>query len=442
MNRPACCALVLCGLACPARAAPVAAELTTRLEWPGSLSVRCGIPIGPGQLLVRAAADPDGSIRFLAGWDGPFARIGPLAAAGLLREAGAPLGFSPGTGVSAEETGLRFDGSLSAAGGLSVQVTMVPRVFALFWLHPESGPGTLGCAVGTGRGRFTMDAVASVSESGLDPPGTEWFTSGAPIAAGQVLHGASRIGVNVPGLAATVSGGVSAAERAPPGWFALCTASAGSGDASLDLLAAGASRGYLGLGGGSAGGGVRAGARLRLAGRLGRIDAQWVMSAGLPGFVPGPFLPSEEKLAFALERRWPAGDGAWEAALDLSNRIETSSAGVTVDDPSGSLSAGWDSTRLQAGVKVDLDRDEGAAAAISVDAKGPGGTGGAGGEARCAWRAREPPSLSFGGHARFVRGSGEVRLRAGIRDVRLAAGGLDGCQPWGSVEWRVSARPP
>ena len=109
------------------------------------------------------------------------------------------------------------------------------------------------------------------------------------------------------------------------------------------------------------------------------------MSVGLPGFVPGPFLPSVEKLAFALERRWPARDGAWAAALDLSNRIETGQDGETIDDPSDSLSVGWDSTRLQAGVTVNVDRDDGAAVAISVDAKAPGkGKGGAGGEVRYA----------------------------------------------------------
>jgi hypothetical protein len=285
-----------------------------------------------------------------------------------------------------------------------------------------------------------MDAVAAMSEPGLDPPGTEWITSGAPAAAGRVLHGASRIGVNIHGLSASVSGGVSAAERASPGWFALCTAAAGSGDSGIDLLAAGASRGYLGLGEGSAGGGLRAGARLRLAGQLGRIDARYVMSVGLPGFAPGPFLPSEETLAFALERRWPARDGAWEAALDLSNRIEIGQDGKSVDDPFGSLSVGWDSTRLQAGVMVDEDRDEGAAVAISVDAKASGGKGGAGAEVRFARSGCEPTSLSVSGHAQFMGCSGEWLLRAGVRNVRLVSGGIGDGDPWGSLVWRVTAR--
>ncbi len=440
MNRAACRVLVLCCLACPAGAAPAAAEVTTRLEWPGSLSVCCGIPIGSAQLLLRAETEPTGSICFVVGLDSPCARIGPLAAAGLLREAGAPLGFGPGTGVSEEATGLRFDSSISGPKGFSVQVTMVPEVFALFWLHPKGEPGLLGCMISTGRGMMTLDAVASVSEPGPDLSGAAWITGDAPTPSGRVLHGASRIRVSLRGLSATVSGGMSAAERAPPGWFALCTAATGSSSSGIDLLASGASRSYLELGEGSDRGGLRAGVRLRLAGSLGRINARYVMSVGLPGFVPGPFLLSEEELTVALERRWLARDGAWEAALDLLNRIDTRPDGVMVDDPSGSLSVGWDSARLQAGVTVDVDRDEGAAVEISVDATGSGVRGRAGGEVRCTWSGCEPASLSVSGHARFVRGSGEWLLRAGVKNVRLVSGGIGDSDPWGSVEWCVTPR--
>jgi hypothetical protein len=233
---------------------------------------------------------------------------------------------------------------------------------------------------------------------------------------------------------------MSAAERAPPGWFTLCTAAAGRGDSGIDLLAAGASRGYLGLGGGSTGGGLRAGMRLRLAGPSGRINARYVMTIGLPGFVPGPFLPSEEELAFALERRWPAGTGAWEASLSASNRIETRPEGAVTDDPSGSVSVGWSSARFHAGVAVDVDRGEGVAAQVTVEATGVGGRGRVGGEVRCAWSGREPASLSICGHTRLARGTGGVLLRAGVRDVRHDSGGLDSGDPWGSVEWRFTPR--
>ncbi len=441
MKRTACCVFVLCCLACPTGAVPAVAETTARLEWPGSLSVRCGIPIGSAYLLLRAEARPAGSICFVAGLDSPVARIGPLAAAGLLREAGEPLGFGPGTSVSREATGLRFDGSSSGSESVSVQLTLVPEVLALFWLNPEGGPGVLGCTLGAGPGPITLDAVVSVSESGPDAPQTDWILGGPPTPAGRVLHGVSRIGVSLRGFSMTVSGGMSAAERAPSGWFALCTAAAGLGDSGIDLLAAGASRGYLGLGGGGAGGGLRAGARLRLAGPLGRIRARYVMTVGLPGFVPGPFLPSEEDLAFALERRWPAGDGAWETALELSNRIESGPDGAMADDPSGSVSVGWDSARLQVGLTVGIDRDEGAAAEVSADATGSGGKSGAGVQVRCAWSGHGPASLSVSGEVRFTGSCGGLLLRAGVRSVRLVSGGVGGCDPWGSVEWRVTDLP-
>jgi hypothetical protein len=439
MKLPGVSALALCCLACPSGAAPGSAEVTTRLEWPGSLGIRCGIPLGASFLLLRCGAEPDGPIRLVAGLDSPFARIGPLAAAGLLREAGAPLGFGPGTAVSEEATGLRFDGSMSGSEGFSVQVTLVPEVFALFWLHQEGGPGVLGCTISTDRGPIALDAAAAVSEPGPDSPETEWFLGNALDPAGRVLHGASRISVSLRGFSATVSGGMSAAERAPPGWFALCTATAGRDGTGIDLLAAGASRSYLELGGGSGPGGLRAGARLRLAGMHGRIDARYLMTVGPPGFVPRPFLPSEEELAFALERRWPAEGGAWKTGLSASNRRETGPDGVMDDDPSGSLSVAWDSARLHAGVTIDVARDEGASAEVSADATSAGGRGGAGGEVRCAWSGREPASLSFCGHARFVRDSWEVLLRVGVRNVRFVEGyGL--VDPWGSVEWRVTER--
>ncbi|MCX7030086.1 MAG: hypothetical protein NTU62_08200 [Spirochaetes bacterium] len=434
------CALALCCWACPA-AVPAAAEVVTRLEWPGILSVRCSIPLGATQLQLLCDTEPAGPIRLAAGLDGPVVRAGPLAAAGLLREAAGPLGFSPGTGVSGEATGLRFDGSFAGPEGFSVQLTVIPEAFALFWLHPEGEPGVLGCTIGTGRrGPVALEAMASVCDPGADAPGEEWISDCAPSPSGRVLHGASRIGVSLPGLSATVSGGLSAAERAPPGWYVLGAAAIGRGDSGIDLLAAGASSSYLLLGGKSGSGGLRAGVRLRLSGPLARIRARYVMSVGLPGFVPGPFLAAEEELAFTLERRWPARGGTWKAALSASNRLETGQGGTTVDDPSGSLSAGWDSARLQAGATADFDRDEGAGVEVSVSAAGVGGRGGAGGEVRCAWSGRDPATLSLSGHARFARDAWEVLLRAGVRDVRLISGGIGDCGPWGSVEWRVTER--
>jgi hypothetical protein len=209
----------------------------------------------------------------------------------------------------------------------------------------------------------------------------------------------------------------------------------------MDVLAAGASRDYLCLGGESSPGGFRAGIRFRLAGSHARFRAGYAISIDQPGFVPGPFLPSEEELVFVMERRWPTRGGTWEAGLSASNRIVTAPDGAASDDPSGSLSAGWDSGRFQAGVTVDVDRDEGAAVEISACAQGPAGKGGAGCEVRCARSGSEDVSLALSAHARFALGAGEGILRAGVQGNRSAAGVIGGVEPWGSLEWRVTDRP-
>jgi hypothetical protein len=165
-----------------------------------------------------------------------------------------------------------------------------------------------------------------------------------------------------------------------------------------------------------------------------------VLSVGLPGFVPGPFLPSEEEFAFTMERRWPCGTGAWEAGLSLSNRIETDADGTKVDDPSGTLSAGWSSSRLHTGAAIDVDRDGGARVEISASTTDPRGRGGTGGEVGCAWSGSDPVCLSLAGHCRFVRGSWEALLQVGVRSIPLESGGTGDPEPWGSLEWRATDR--
>jgi hypothetical protein len=433
-------AVAFCCLVCPSAAAPPAAEVACRIEYPGSLGVRCSVPLGAAGLLLCGGAGPDGRVRLVAGLDSPFVRAGRLSAAGLLREAAGPLGFDPGSLVSDEATGLRFDGSMSGPQELSVEVILAPETCSLFWLHPETGPGILGCTFGTGGGSLSIEAAAAVCDPGSDGPADGWILDSASIPAGRVLNGASRIGVSLPGLSATISGGISAAERAPPGWFALCTAVLGRGGSGLDLVAAGASATYITLGGGGMPGGLRAGARVRLAGRLARIHARYVLTVGLPGFVPGPFLPSKEELAFDFVRRWPCGVGAWEAGLDLSNRIETGADGTKIDDPTGTLSAGWNSSRLHAGAAVDVDRDGGTRVEVSIDAADSRGRGGAGGQMRCAWPGGGSASLSLSGHCRIVRGSWAVLLEAGVKSVPLGSVGTGAPEPWGSLEWRVTDR--
>lgn len=435
VNRVAIGALAIFCLVPATPAAPRAAEALIRLSWPGGLGVRCQIPLGAALLWLGCDADAEGPVRFVAGLDGPLVRLGPLAASGLLREAGDPLGFGPGTTVGEEATGLRLDGSMPAAGGWSAEIMLVPDAVGLFWMD-AGGSHALGCRCTVARrGPLQLDAAASLGGLAAADVPASWIVEHPTAAVGRTLHGAVRIVARESGWSATVSGGMSAAERAPPGWFALATASFEQREVDIDLLAAGASTGYLELGRPAQPGGAKAGVRLRLTGEQGSVRAGYLMSAELPGFVPGPFLPTEEELSFLVERSRPGRGGEWRARLSASNRIVTAADGARTDAPSGRLSVVWDSARMDADAGLQLDRDEGIAAELSVEAEGRRVR--AGGELACSWPWDGPALLSASASARFSVGSVETRLRAGVRGARVSAGGLDGCQAWGSLEWRL-----
>jgi hypothetical protein len=441
MYRITCYTLALCCLAPAGSAASRTAEAAMRLEWPGSLEVSCEVPLGAALLQLCCETDAHGGVRFIAGLDSPLVRLGPLAAAGLLREAGNPLGFGPGSAVAGEATGLRLEGSWHTAGGWSAEVMLIPEAFGLFGMLTHDGSRVLGCRCASGRrGPIEVDAVAAVSELTTGRAAEPWIAECATVPAGRILHGAARIGVGLRGFSAEVSGGMSAAERACPGWFVLGTAAFGRREARIDLLAAGASEGYLELGRRDQPGGAKAGMRLRLAGPLESLRAGYVMSVGLPGFAPGPFLPVQEELSLVVERRRPARGGAWEAGLSLSNRISTGSDGTRVDDPSGRLSAGWDSACFDACAGLEFNRDDGIDAEVSADASWLGGRGRAGGDVQCAWLAGGSASLSATANARYAFGTVEALLRVGIRGVRMLAGVLDSGEPWGALELHVRAR--
>ena len=445
MNRAAACAFVVC-CTLAVRARGDGGNLEVRLAWPDDLVVRCGIPFGASRLVLIGSEGPGGGIGFVAGFDGPYVRAGPLAATGLLRELAGPLGFGPGTDVGREATGLRLDAPFGALPEASVQVTLIPEAFAVFWLRRagEIGlPGgfldsVLGATLGPVRlGPVRLEATAALGEPGPSRDGEDWIRDVPSHPPGLAFQAGVRLRLDLPRVSVAVSGGLSAVERAPPGWFAIGTGSFGGGDVGVDLLAAAASAGYLELGGGDDPGGMRAGVRLRLAGRSGRLVARYVLSVDLPGFAPGPFLGTEEEIDVALERRWPSGAGAWEAGLSASNRLESGTDGGQRDDPTGRASVGWEGDRFAAGLAVDIDRDDGVAVTCSL------GTGGGAGRTRAVVGARYAisggaVSLGLSGDVRAMIGVAEVTLRVGVGDVRLEAGHLRGGEPELSVSWKVT----
>jgi hypothetical protein len=438
VNRVVISALLLgCSLVAPTRGAD--RDLEIRLSWPGGVAARCGIPLGSSRLVLIGGDGPGGAIGFVVGLDGSFVRAGPLAEAGLLRVAAGPLDFGPGTEVTSETTGLRLDGSFDAQAEASVQVALLPEVLHLFLLRPPGGAAALGGTLGPlCRGALSLDVAAAVSAAGPPVVDTVWFRDGPPTPPGLVLLGTARIRLGLPHVSAAVSAGASAAERAPPGWFAIGTGSLDVGDSGIDLLAAAASAGYLELGGGDDPGGARAGIRLRLAGRAGRFAAKYARTIDPPGFAAGPFRCTVEALDIRIVRRWPSDAGAWELGLSAKNRIETGADGDCEDDPSGRLSVDRDGGGLRAGFVVDVDRDDGVAVEATFgSAEDTPGTS-ADIEVRCTFHDG-PACLGVAGTLRLMLGAGELMARAGVRDAPLVPRGLRAARPWISFALGVSA---
>jgi hypothetical protein len=446
MNRKTAWAFVICcSLAVPARGER--ADLEVRLAWPDGLAVRCGIPFGGSRLELIGAGGAGESVEIVAGLDGPFIRAGPLAATGLLRETAGPLGFGPGSDVRTEATGLRLDASRSARMEVSVQVTLIPGSLAVFWLRTPGDArlcsalsgGFLGGTLGPVRlGPVMLDATAGLGEPGPSKDGQDWIRDGPPHPPQLVLQGAARIRLDLPHVPVAISGGLSAAERAPPGWFAIGTGSIGGGDSGVDLLAAAASAGYLELGGGDDPGGMKAGVRLRLAGLSGRLVVRYVLSIDLPGFGPGPFLGTREEIDVVLERRWSSGAGAWKAGLSASNRIESGADGGQRDDPGGQVSVDWEGDRFVAGLALSIDRDEEVAVKCSLSTGEVFERFSASLEAGCAF-GDGATSLSICTSAGLEFDSGEATLHAGFDDAPLTHGGLRDARLSISLGWRVAA---
>jgi hypothetical protein len=446
VNRAAACVfLACCTLAVHARGDD--GNLEVLLAWPDGLVARCGIPFGSSRLVLIGSMEPGGAIGFVAGLESPCVLAGPLAATGLLREIAGPLGFGPGTSVSTESTGLRLEASFGALPEASLQVTLIPEAFAVFWLRPAGDvdlpggvlDGALGATLGPVRlGPVLLEAAAALGEPGPSRDGEDWTRGGPPHPPGLELQGAGRIRLDLPLVSVAVSGGLSAAERAPPGWFAIGTGSFGGGDIGVDFLAAAASTGYLELGGGDDPGGMKAGVRLRLAGQSGRLVARYVLSVDLSGFAPGPFLGTGEEIDVALERRWLSGAGAWKAGLSASNRIESAADGGQQDDPTGRASVGWEGDRFVAGLAVDIDRDDGVEVKCSLGTGESFARASAALEAGCVFGGG-PTRLQLSAQAGLKFDSWEATLRAGIDDAPLVRGGLRQARPRISLGWRVTA---
>ena len=215
-------ALVLCPVA--AVAAPLSVGLSSSFDWGRELLLRGDLRTGDYRLALAALCDlrgPDtvAPTGLLAGLSSSWLRIGPLSAAGILREACNPLGFQAGSDVFVQRSGFVLDESFPAPPS-GIILMPVERALGIFFRPLGDGGEWVG-VMGSlfRRSGLSVEGFLSLADPAPEPVGEEWVSSAAPFAGGRILSSAARILFETwpLGLAATV--GTSRGEALPPGSF-------------------------------------------------------------------------------------------------------------------------------------------------------------------------------------------------------------------------------
>jgi hypothetical protein len=294
-------------------------------------------------LLLIAGQAPGRPPALEAGFSSPLFLAGPVRCTGLLREAANPLGFSPGSGVFREPTGLRLDVSPDGPAEHGLRLAPVPGRLALFaWESREPAPrmgGALALEPGDGA---RLEGFFLVSRPPESEEPEEWFPSRRGYPGGGLLHLGGSIGCA--GRRADLSACflLSAGERVASGGLLRLDLVLRRGPLSLELLGGACTREYRRIDGGAEEGRLQAGARVALEGPGGvgfALGGGRTVEQAPRELLPERaivVLPGEESLqAAARVRIGPrrlrldlAGEGSWarryrwEGGVEESKRLE------------------------------------------------------------------------------------------------------------------------
>jgi hypothetical protein len=336
--------------------------------------------------------------RAAAGIETAWLAAGPLAPEGLLRLVDGPLDSGPSAEVYTQETALSLDGSFDGGSRSGVIAWPMPGRLGVGALARDGSVTALAVAGGRPLPALRWEALGARSAPPADPPGDAWFAEGPPWPGGPLAHAALRAALETGGVEAAAAAGMSAAERAPPGGWALLRLHGHRGGARGDLL--------LGLADGEAR--DTAGSLLRPLRRAAlRAEARaaglraWAEGSACrgPGALAASWGAATPRLGLEGGLRARRGEAlSWEACLRLDGKrldAEVRRAG------SGRLSA---EARLQAGA-LELGAD-------------------------CCWDEGR---------------LGELEIRLGSRKPGLAADLAAGWsarddRPWVSLGWRATRR--
>ncbi len=318
-----------------AAAAPGSRDRPESYDWPRGAEVRAALR--QGDLFVTARVNPQDAA---AGACLPWLTIGPLAAAGLVRLASDPLGFTAFSAAFQERTGLALDASLHSSRR-GVLVMPLPGLVGVFARQGADGTslGSFAC-VPLGVGAWA-DALLQQSRPPARTPGDDWYLDRSPSPGGEVTHALARLVMDAGGLSMCTFAGASSAAWAASGCAAGLRLRGRLPAAEAAFVACAVTPGYRSPDGSGTTGQSLVGAELRLGDqRAGTLEAAWSLMVDRPSPAPGLALPTRTRVTLAWSRGadpgfdlpcWLVVEGSKEVSRDaLGVREEVARFGSAI----------------------------------------------------------------------------------------------------------------
>ncbi|MFI5367513.1 MAG: hypothetical protein ACHQ1F_00735 [Spirochaetia bacterium] len=341
---------------------------------------------------------------------------GPVTGEGLLREASNPLGFSAGSDVFAERTGVRLDGSLPA-GPSGLLCMPLPGTLGFYCLPCQNRAQVRGCFASIQAvAGFRVEGFLSFSRLEPESLSEEWFLSTPEDPGGAMTSGGVRLGVDFYGLSlgATVAG--SFPERAPSGSFQLLRGSWHENGIFAEALVGRIDAAYRRPDGRDFTAGSAFSGSAGLEGTVNSARVSYAVCVDQPGFAPRPFVQGSEVMGLKIEHCFAAGAG-----LDVTCRAEGEKR-ITRD----CMGAREETSRWSGSLR---GRTGSLDAAASVDLNEPGGLGVS--FSGAFQETRRSPRLSLESRLEPPGRGGLITVLAGIqlewKDARLSLeSGMEG----------------
>ena len=409
------CALFFILAAAGASCSPLVMEIDSKASLVQGVAVRAALEWERSVFRILYARDQSSRESVSAGLVMPWICIGPLSAAGLLRETENPLGFSVGSRVFLEATGLAPDGSFDSMGEYGLMIVPIPeRLFLFMTQGPDDEPYAGFLAGFWGESGAGFDTVIEMAEPEKGGQADDWFFDSLPWPGGPIMHAAGRAGFRSPLFSIQMSGCASGSEAAPPGCFIHTYSTAGSEGWGLDAFFGIASREYRTLKGRSSRWGRTAGVSAHFSDELSAASITCSISVGFSDF-SHPFLPTRRTAGFFFERSLAAKRSVGPCLrVDASVDADFDSDGRRTDNAEGMLTLAWmcggEESRL-------VSRFSKKGARIRADLRFPLCGGSIGLEGGLAAEGKAAATAILGARLPVSRGS--LRFKAGFEDMPL-----------------------